>query len=160
MNRETQFFFIPYFVAVLYRRLPRQRLALATLLQVAIFLTIRGLILVLFKNNTNPDAFDAATPYEIHLKFNIVFLVTHYFGSVAYTVTCGGVALAVFFAFKQLSWFIQRSLVAYALPLLLLILVIGYLHETRVFLEIMPLLWLATIQAMHRLCTAREKGKG
>lgn len=152
MNRETQIFFILYFVLVLWRALPRKRLVVASLLQVALYISIRTLITGLFDHGINPDAQGSATPYELHLEFNLIFLLSHYFGSVTYVVSIGGAALAGLLLFRRLTRFLRISLVAYGLPLSLTVFTIGYVHETRVFLEIMPLLWLTALQGMREVC--------
>jgi hypothetical protein len=152
VNRETQIFFIFYFTAVLWRVCPRKRLAAAVFVQIAIFTLVRTFITILFDHGINPDAMAGGTPYELHAEFNLVFLMTHYFGSVVYVLSVGGAALAGFLAFRRLTPFLKISLLAYGLPLFLAIIFIGYLHETRVFLEVMPLLWLAAMQGLRTVC--------
>ena len=148
VNRETTLFLVPAFALVLWPVVGWQRTALMVAAQVAVFLAIQLPLTALFAGNTNPNAHMGNTAYEFHLLYNLealsnpLYLVTYMARFTA------ALYLPVLLWHRYLDRRLAMSLLFFALPLALVAVVVGRMVEQRIFIEIVPLVWLAALQVI------------
>lgn len=148
LNRETTLFLILPFIVVCYRTIDRNRLIKAVVLQVTLFLAIQGALQWVFVNHTNPYAGVPGTHYENHLLNNLgLFANPLYF--ITYIARFGaGLYLPVLLLRQHLNPALGRTLLWFGIPFLTSVLLFGRIQEHRVTIEIVPLIWLCSIQAI------------
>ncbi|MCT7373718.1 arylsulfotransferase family protein [Chelativorans salis] len=148
LNRETTVCMIPAFLAVCYDRISRELLLKTLAAQVLVFAAVYGSAVWLIPNIENPHANVAGSEYENHLVHNLAL-----FASPLYLVTYfarfgAGLYLPVLLLRRYLSPVLGRTLIWFGLPFLALAVYFGRLPEQRVVVEIMPIIWLAAVQAI------------
>ncbi|WP_163269280.1 arylsulfotransferase family protein [Chelativorans alearense] len=148
LNRETTVCMIPAFLAVCYDRVDRGVLLKTLAAQIVVFAAVYGAAVWLIPNIDNPHANVAGSEYENHLVHNLAL-----FASPLYLVTYfarfgAGLYLPVLLLHRYLSPVLGRTLIWFGLPFLALAVYFGRLAEQRVVVEIMPIIWLAAVQAI------------
>lgn len=157
VNRETTLFMLPASAWMLWRRRHHTTGAILGLIvtQAVVFIAIQWPLQRIFSVNDNPAANVqyGGLQYEHHLIENLLVL-SHPLYFVTYAVRfSAGCGLAVLVFRHHLDPRLKHLIAGFALPLGLTALVMGRLVEQRIFIEMIPLLWLAALQALH---TRRE----
>lgn len=148
LNRETTWFMLPAFFAVCYRVLDWGTLAKTLMLQIAVFVAIHGSMQWFFMNNANPYANIPGTQYENHLIANLTELTNPLY-LITYLARFGaGLYLPILLLHRSLEPVLSRTLLCFGIPFLASTLLFGRIQEHRVFIEIVPLLWLGAVQAL------------
>jgi hypothetical protein len=157
VNRETTIFLIPAFAAICWERLERPLLAGAVAAQLAVVVVVQGFVHVAFSGNVNPHASVPGTSYENHFIANLALLSEPMY-LLTFLVRFGvGLYLPVLLLRRYLDPFLGRSLLWFGLPFIVATLVFGRIQEHRVMLEIVPLLWLAAVQALAAASVAARR---
>ncbi|MES1929983.1 hypothetical protein SADO_12034 [Salinisphaera dokdonensis CL-ES53] len=156
VNRETTVFLLPAFLLVMWPVVGARRCLGLLALQGMVFLAIQLPLTELFADNVNPNARLAHTPYEYHLGYNLEALANP-----LYTITyLARFSAALYIPLLLWRRFLDRRLagllIGFALPLAAVALVVGRIVEQRIFIEIVPLIWLGALQVI----AARTSGLG
>jgi hypothetical protein len=160
LNRETTLFLVPAFALMLWPVVGARRTLLMVTAQTAIFLAIQIPLTALFAGNTNPNAHLAHTAYEFHLFYNLetlsnpLYLVTYMARFTA------ALYLPVLLWHRYLDRRLGIALIFFALPLALIAFVVGRMVEQRIFIEIVPLVWLAALQVIATRTAGLESPAG
>lgn len=148
LNRETTLFLIPVFATVLYRVLEGRRLIKALALQIGVFVLIQGLLQWSFADHINPSARIPGTHYEYHLIKNLAW-----FSDPLYLITYlarfgAGLYIPILLFHSRLDPALGRALLWFGIPLIAFAFLMGRIVELRVFIELVPLIWLGGIQVL------------
>jgi hypothetical protein len=153
LNRETTVFVLPYAGVVFWRLADRRLMPALALLgaNILLFIAIQAPLQWFFSSNVNPspDASmsDLGIPYEGHLVENLSLLFLHPMFLLMFLVRfCGGAYLPVLLSWRYLDRHLARVLIFCALPLFVVAMAAGRIVEHRIFIEIVPLVWLAAVQ--------------
>jgi hypothetical protein len=158
-NRETTIFLISFSALLFWRRLPAKQWPGLLLLQLAIFAAIELPLYWLFRNHVNPHANLAGSRYENHLFESLGFL-SHPLYLIDFLVRfMAGLYLPVLLWRRFLDWRLACALVGFALPLIVFALIGGRLPEHRIFIEAVPLIWVAAMQAIARRCAQAQDAR-
>ncbi|MES1939441.1 hypothetical protein T5B8_04336 [Salinisphaera sp. T5B8] len=160
LNRETTVFLVPAFALVLWPVAGLKRTALMVAAQTLVFVAIQIPLSALFAGNTNPNAHLGNTAYEFHLFYNLealsnpLYLVTYLARFTA------ALYLPVLLWHRYLDRRLAVLLIFFAVPLALVAIVVGRMVEQRIFIEIVPLVWLAALQVIARRSAALDGPQG
>ncbi|MGN8197402.1 hypothetical protein ACS8Y6_01755 [Salinisphaera sp. RV14] len=148
VNRETTLFVIPMAALMLAGRLPMTRFAALLGLMLALYAAVEWPLHWLFSNQPNPHAALGDTQYELHITENLR-LLSH----PAYLLTepvrfVGGCWLVVVLWWRCIDRRLRAAILGLAVPLILVGIVVGRIAEHRIFIEAVPLFWLAGLQAI------------
>jgi hypothetical protein len=158
-NRETTVFLISFSALLFWRRLPAKQWLGLLLLQLAIFAAIELPLYWLFRDHINPHASLAGSRYETHLFENLGFL-SHPLYLIDFLVRfMAGLYLPVLLWWRFLDWRLARALVGFALPLVVFAMIGGRLPEHRIFIEAVPLVWVAAMQVIARRCAQAQDAR-
>lgn len=148
VNRETTLFLLPAFIWLLWPALGARRCLTLAALQAALFLAIQLPLGELFAANTNPNARLAHTAYEFHLVYNLAALSNPLYLITYMARFTAALYIPVLLWRRYLDRRLTRILVGFALPLAAVAFVVGRIVEQRIFIEIVPLVWLAALQVI------------
>lgn len=148
LNRETTVFLIPVFAAVCYGILERGPLLRALLAQAAIFVLLQGLLQWMFSDNVNPNASVPGTHYENHLLANLSLFLNPLYTLTFLARFGGGLYLPVLLLRHHLDPVLGRTLLLFGVPFLAFVVLFGRFQEQRVFIELVPLIWIGGIQTL------------
>lgn len=148
VNRETTLFVIPMAALMFGGRLPVAKLVLLLGVMGALYVAVQWPLHWLFSDQPNPHAALGDTDYELHITENLE-LLSH----PAYLLTepvrfVGGCWLVVALWWRYIERRLQAAVLGLVVPLVLVGLVIGRIAEHRIFIEAVPILWLAGLQAI------------
>jgi hypothetical protein len=151
LNRETTVFLISFFALLFWARLPWRRWLGLLAVQTAIFILIQLPLHWLFHTHTNPSP-DATLggQYEDHLFENLGLLANPLYLMIFLARFMAGLYVPVLLWWRFLDWRVSRALAGFALPLIIAALIAGRMQEHRIFIEAVPLIWLAAMQAIAR----------
>ena len=149
VNRETTIFLLPFFALLFWKRLPPTRWLGLLVLQIAIFCAVELPLHWLFAGPANPKANLPVSQYEGHLFDNLAFFSTPLYLLIGLTRFAGGLYLPVLLWRRCLDPRIARALLGFCLPLAVFAMIVGRLQEHRIFVEIVPLIWIAALQVMY-----------
>ena len=156
VNRETTLFLLPAFVLLLWPVLGARRCLFWATLQAIVFLAIQLPLAELFAGNVNPNARLAHTPYEYHLGYNLEALANPLYAITYLARFSAALYIPVLLWRRFLDRRLAGLLIGFALPLAAVAIVVGRMVEQRIFIEIVPLIWLAALQVI----AARTAGLG
>lgn len=148
LNRETTVFLLPAFAAVCFRLLDRTALTALLFLQVALVFGIESALQTIFAANVNPNASVPGTAYENHLAFNLALLSEPAYLAVFLLRFTAALYIPVLLLWRYLDPLLRRTLIWFGLPFLASAAVFGRIQEHRVTAEVVPLVWLAAVQAI------------
>ncbi|WP_404402128.1 hypothetical protein [Pelagibacterium halotolerans] len=148
LNRETAVFMIAAFFGVCRHSLSPKTLLMALAAQIAVFVAIYGGIVWLAPAMENPHASVGASEYENHLMHNLALFASPLYLLTYFARFSAGLYLPVLLLRQHLSPVLGRIVFWYGLPLLASAILFGRLVEQRVVVEVVPLIWLAAIQAI------------
>lgn len=158
LNRETTVFLLPFAALLFWSRLSFGRwflfMAAQTLLLAAIQLPLQWL----FAGNVNPNAHLGNTQYEFHLVYNLIALSSPLYALTYIARFCAGLYIPLLIWRRYLDRRLALALLGFALPLALFAAVVGRMVEQRVFVEIVPLIWLGALQVLSARCADTEAG--
>lgn len=154
VNRETTLFMLPATAIVFWWSRPRRVGLMVALLaaQAMLFVAIQWPLQWLFAINDNPAANVQVDglQYEHHLIENLRVL-SHPLYLITYLVRfTAGCYIPLLMLRRYLNARLGRVLLGFALPLGATAFVMGRLVEHRIFIEIVPLIWLGALQAISR----------
>ncbi len=151
LNRETTVFLLSFFALLFWGRWPGRRWLGLLFVQVAIFIVIQLPLHWLFHTHTNPSP-DATLggQYENHLLENLGLLADPLYLMIFLARFMAGLYIPVLLWQRFLDWRLKRALIGFALPLIALALTAVRMQEHRIFIEAVPLVWLAAMQAIAR----------
>lgn len=149
INRETTLFFIPMAALMLAPSVPVARLGLALGALLALYVAVQWPLHWLFADHVNPHAGLGSTDYEIHFDENLRLLSQPFYLLTVPVRFMGGCWLVALLWWGYIERRLQAAVLGLVVPLVLAGLVIGRIAEHRIFIEAVPLLWLAGLQAMH-----------
>ncbi|RJS94096.1 hypothetical protein [Salinisphaera sp. Q1T1-3] len=160
LNRETTLFILPM-AACLFMRHQHRRALFGVVAGLAVlFVAVQWPLHWWFSDQPNPHGHLGATQYEWHLGEN-----WHYLSQPIYLITelvrfLGGLWLPMILWWRFVDARLRAAVLGFV-PLLVLVgLLIGRVPEHRIFLEAVPLVWLAAIQAASQrfrpICPAHE----
>lgn len=150
VNRETTLFVIPMAALMLAGRLPIARLALLLGVLLALYVAVEWPLLWLFSNQPNPHAALGDTQYELHITENLRLLSHPVYLLTEPVRFVGGCWLVVVLWWTYIERRLQAAVLGLVVPLILVAVVIGRIAEHRIFIEAVPVLWLAGVQAISR----------
>ena len=140
LNKETSILLTAIFVFHYWKRLNRKQFLWIGILQLAIFVMIKGSLTYYFANN--PGSF-----VQYHLSEHLLFFrIAPVAFLVLSTVLGIGLVLLVIIGWKNKPIFIRNSTVIFA-PLFVLYIFFGFPLEIRVFLELLPILMILFLPA-------------
>jgi len=148
VNRETTVFLLGFFTLLFARRMAWPRLLLLLVLQGGIFIAIQWPLNWLFADNINPNAHLGNTQYENHLWANLALLANPLYFVTFVARFAAGLYLPVLLWHRTLDTRLICALVGFGLPLIAFALLAGRVQEQRIFIEIVPLIWLAAMQVI------------
>lgn len=148
VNRETTLFLLPAFVWLLWPVIGARRCLALAALQGALFLAIQLPLEALFAANTNPNARLAHTAYEYHLVYNLKALANPLYLVTFLARFTAALYIPLLLWRRYLDRRLAQILIAFALPLAVVAFVVGRIVEQRIFIEIVPLVWLAALQVI------------
>lgn len=149
VNRETTMLLIPAFALGLYGLIDNRTLVRAIAVQLASVVIIQGILqLWLFTEQPNANAAVPGTQYENHLLNNLALFVNPFYLLTFMARFAAGLYLPAILFRRHLDPFLARTLVCFGVPLLISAFAFGRIVEQRVFIELIPLVWLAGIQAL------------
>ena len=147
VNRETAVLAIPLTGALLFRRVPGRTLLWVVIAQVTMFAAIQAGLKTWFPGQPNPYANIGGSAYELNLVNNLRTVFHPLFWVFVAPVLAGGTWLPLWLFRRRLSVEMRRALVFYAVPSLAMGFLFGQVLEMRVFVEAVPVIWLAAVQA-------------
>jgi len=147
-NRETTVFMLGFFLLLFATRMPWHRLALLLIVQGALFVAIQGPLNWLFADNVNPNAQLVGTQYENHFIANLVLLSNPLYLLTFVARFAAGLYLPVLLWHRSLDRRLAMALIGFGLPLIFFALLAGRVQEQRIFIEVVPLIWLAAMQVI------------
>ncbi|ROO31388.1 hypothetical protein SAHL_06545 [Salinisphaera orenii YIM 95161] len=152
LNRETTLFMLPFSALLFWRVLGIRDWLLLMAAQAAMFTAIQMPLQWLFAININPIAMIQVgdSQYELHLLGNLATLSNPLYLMTFIARFAAGLCIPLFLCRHYLDRHLALALLGFALPLALSALVVGRIVEHRVFIEMIPLVWLATLQAVAR----------
>lgn len=127
-NKETTILLTLIFYIYYRKKLNREIFNKLIAAQLAVFIVVKSLLFIVFKNN--PGTF-----VEFHLIDHNLRLLTGY--DLTLAVSLLGIILLVFYKWKEKPEYIKISLWAFV-PLIALTLFLGYIDELRDYYEIYP----------------------
>lgn len=148
INRETTIFMLPCTAALLWGRLSARRIVLLLAAMLALFLAVELPLYWLFNAQPNPNRRIDDTQYENHLLENLGLLESPFYAAWFITRFAGGFALLMLFWWRYLGRTLKIAAIAFVLPLTLSAFWVGRVPEHRIFIEAVPLVWLAALQAL------------
>ncbi|MES1955014.1 hypothetical protein [Salinisphaera hydrothermalis] len=148
VNRETTLFVIPMAALMLAGRLPVARLALLLGLMGALYVAVQWPLHWIFADQPNPHAALGDTDYELHVTENLKLLSHPVYLLTEPVRFVGGCWLVVALWWRYIERRLQAAVLGLVVPLVLVGLVIGRIAEHRIFIEAVPILWLAGLQAI------------
>ncbi|WP_353248657.1 hypothetical protein [Salinisphaera sp. T31B1] len=148
VNRETTVFMLGFFALLFAGRMPWSRLALLLGIQLLIFVTIQWPLNWLFADQVNPNAQLAGTQYENHLWENLGLLTSPLYLIIFVARFAAGLHLPVLMWHRWLDVRLVAALIGFSLPLIGFALLAGRVQEQRIFIETVPLIWLAALQVI------------
>lgn len=154
VNRETTLFAIPMAALMLVGRVPLIRLASLLGLLLLLYVGVQGPLHWLFSDQPNPHAALGDTQYELHITENLRLLSHPVYLLTEPVRFVGGCWLVVLLWWRLIERRLQGAVLGLALPLILVGLTIGRIAEHRIFIEAVPVLWLAGLQAIRGRITA------
>lgn len=155
VNRETTLFVLPMAIALLAGRVTRARLLRLLSLLGLLYVAVEAPLHWLLAGHANPHADFAGTAYELHVQENLGLLAHPLYALTEAVRFAGGTWPLVLFGWSDIEPRLRAAVCALALPLVLAALVVGRIAEHRIFIEIVPLFWLAALQGIgNRLAAA------
>lgn len=148
LNRETAAFMIFAYFGVCRQKLPFMILLETVAVQWLVFGTLLGLIVQLFPGIQNPNAHVLGSLYELHLAFNLAQLASPLYTVIFLARFATGLYIPVLLLHRHLDPILRQTLLWFSPPLLASALIFGLITEQRVFIEIVPIIWLSAIQAI------------
>jgi hypothetical protein len=148
INRETTLFLIPVFAIVFYPVFDRWTLLKAVVLQCVIFAVIQGTLQWMFAGNINPNSDVPGTHYENHFLENLGRLLNPLYLLTFLARFSAGFHFPVLLLYRHLDPLLARILFWFGLPFMLFALFFGRIQEQRIFIELVPLIWLGGVQAL------------
>lgn len=140
LNKETSILLVGLFLMRDLKVMRNSSLAGHVLLQVSLWLAIRALIMVVFRDN--PGSF-----FEVHLVRNLGLIFDPkkllYFGGVISVF-----AVLIGYGWDRKPIFLRRGLLVTMIPLVFLALFLGYVDELRGYYETFPFLFLLSLPTM------------
>lgn len=154
VNRETTLFVVPMAALMLAGRLPIARLGLLLGAMLTLYVAVQWPLHWLFSDQPNPHAGLGHTQYELHVTENLRLLAHPVYLLTEPVRFVGGCWLVVVLWWRYIEPRLQGAILGFVVPLVLTGLVIGRIAEHRIFIEAVPLLWLAGMQAISRRLSA------
>lgn len=151
-NRETTVFLLPFVALLFWQRLSFTRWAAFLAAQALLFAAIQLPLQWLFADNVNPNAQLGSTQYEFHLVYNLIALSSPLYALTYIARFAAGLYLPLLVWRRHLDRRLALALIGFALPLALFAVVVGRLVEQRIFIEIVPLIWLGALQVISARC--------
>ena len=148
LNRETTVFMIVFFALLFWSRLPRPAWAALVLLHVGILAAIELPLAWLFRDNVNPFANVPGSPYETHIVENLLLFANPLYLIIYLARFAGGLYLPLLLWRRYLNRELALAITGFGLPLIVFAMIVGRAQEHRIFIELMPLLWLGAMQVM------------
>jgi hypothetical protein len=149
VNRETIIWMVPAFCAVCWGLLDRRQFAKTVIAQCAILVGILGFTLWLFSGNPNSHANVLGTNYENHLWDNLWHFTNPLYAVTYFARFALGLYVPVLLFHRYLDPVLKRTLIWFGIPLIASAVYFGRLVEQRVVIEVIPLIWLAAVQAIY-----------
>lgn len=146
-NRETTVFVLPMAAWLLGRRLPVTRYLLILALLAGLFVAIEPSLQWLFSDQPNPHRQVGASQYEWHITENARYLAQPFYLLTEIVRFLGGLWLPAILWWAWLNRPLRIAVLGFVIPLVIVGLIVGRIAEHRVFIEAVPLLWLAAVQA-------------
>lgn len=156
VNRETTLFIMPMALFMLAGRLSAARLALLLGLLMVLYIGIQWPLHWLFSDQPNPHASVNDTQYEFHFTENRQLLSQPLYLLTELVRFAGGCWLVVVLWWRYIERRLQAAILGFVVPLILVGLVVGRIAEHRIFVEAVPLLWLAGLQAVRQRLAADD----
>jgi hypothetical protein len=148
VNRETTIFLLPAFALLLWPAAGMRRCGLMLAAQLGLFVAIQLPLTELFAANVNPNAALKHTGYEYHFGYNLDALSNPLY-TITYLARFSAALYVPLLVWRRfLDPRLARLLIGFALPLALVAVVVGRIVEQRIFIEIVPLIWLAALQVI------------
>jgi hypothetical protein len=145
-NRETTVFLIPFFIMALYKQIDSKLLLMAAGTQLATFAAIQTALQVFLASNVSPYADIGGTPFEFHAYHNSRWLA-HPMDFVTFMARfAGGLYIPVLLFRRYLSEFLRAALLWFGIPYFIVAFTFGWIHEYRVYITLLPLIWLSSLQ--------------
>jgi hypothetical protein len=150
VNRESAILVVPAFVLLMRSRLSPTTLWLTVIAQVGWVILVQGSLRALVGGTVgvNPQAELGA--YEWHAKTNFATLLVPACFVSAVPLFAGGLYLPLVRWRARLTRWNGLALGAYVVPVVVLGFCLGQVLEARVFVEAVPVIWLAAVQVMDR----------
>lgn len=148
VNRETTVLVLPMMLLLFNWRHDYRRLLSLLLLLLVVFVAVQWPLLWLFSDQPNPNRGVGSTQYEWHVWENWRYLTQPFYLLAEVVRFLGGLWLPVLLWWRFVDRRLKAAVIGFALPLAVLCFVIGRLPEHRVFIEAVPILWIAAIQAL------------
>jgi hypothetical protein len=149
LNRESAVLLV-LAAGVLLPRRPQARywtmLALHTALALGVAWLARRLVLPTAQ--PNPYGSLGGGSYEFNLVNNLRSVLHPFFLIWGIPLFAGGLWLPLLVFRRYLARDLRRTVLVFVLPSFALALILGHVLEGRVFVEIQPILWIATLQAV------------
>lgn len=148
VNRETSAFMMGVFALLFFRSMAWPRFFVLIGLQCVVFVAIQWSLGWLFAGNINPNAQLVGTQYENHIRLNLRILSEPAFLITFLARFAAGLYLPVLLWHRALDRRLAIALVGFGLPLVFFAMLGGIIREYRIFIEIVPLIWLAAMQVI------------
>jgi hypothetical protein len=140
LSKETSLFLVVFF-AMQFRKMERRSFLAVVLIQIAIYVFIRGLLMDIYKNNPGRilefHLYEHLNAYSQHPVYALIL-----FSTIILIMSLGA------FISMDKSNFVRNSLSAIGGPALLLYFFFGVPFEVRVFLETYPSIYLTVCLAI------------
>lgn len=163
VNRETTLFMLPATAVVFWGRPGSIKPMIALIAaQAIVFVAIQWPLHWLFELNDNPSANVPVdgVQYEHHLIENLTILSDPLYLLTFFVRFMAGFYIPILLFRRYLDARLARLLIGFALPLGLAAVVMGRLVEHRIFIEMVPLVWLAAIQTLKNQRFQDDMGRG
>lgn len=148
-NRETSVFLICFSALLFWNRLSLRSWLGLILLQMMVFVAVELPLQWLFRSHVNPSPnVGFNSQYENHLFENLGLFLNPLFLMIMLARFMAGLYLPVLLWRRFLDRPMGCALVGFVLPLLGCALIVGRLQEHRIFIEAVPLVWLAAMQVI------------
>ena len=157
LNRETTIFLIPAFAVCCFGIVDRGTLAKTVAAQLIVFAIVLVAAKIFSDGAANLHQAAPGTDYQDHLTGNLSLLTNPLYLLIYAVRFAAGLYLPVILMHRHLDQVLKRTLLCFGLPLLASAVLVGRLQEERVVIEIVPLIWLAALQAITAAGAERQK---
>ncbi len=148
VNRETTVFMLPFFALLFWSVLTFRRWFVLLALQVIVFVAIQAPLHWLFQDNVNPNGQLAGSHYEYHLMLNLGLFTEPLYLLTFIARFAAGLYIPILLWRRYLDRRLGAALIGFGLPLLASVFVAGLVIEHRVFIELIPLIWVGAMQVI------------